>query len=86
MSFKGSVFSEDPTKINTATEEKFLGEQVYDTFTLHKKYIIAKGRNLRLYHRRYTPLKNVTATLCLIHGFGEHSGRFSHVPPYIITF
>jgi alpha-beta hydrolase superfamily lysophospholipase len=45
-----------------------------------KSYIEGVGCQIRLYHTKLTPKeKPAIATICIIHGFGEHSGRFRHV-------
>jgi acylglycerol lipase len=42
-------------------------------------YINGTGRQLRLYYTKLEPNGLKKATICIIHGFGEHSGRFLHV-------
>ena len=35
--------------------------------------------NLRLYRQAWLPQGDPRGTIVLVHGFGEHSGRYQHV-------
>ena len=41
-------------------------------------YIGGYGDELRLYYTRFDPPVR-KASLCIVHGFGEHQGKFLHV-------
>jgi alpha-beta hydrolase superfamily lysophospholipase len=36
------------------------------------------GAGVRLYHRSVAPSKNMIARLAIVHGYGEHGGRYLH--------
>ena len=60
-------------------ENDFLGPFEHEDYTLSKSFVHGDGKYLRLYHTRLTPKVEPTATIIIIHGFGEHSGRFLHI-------
>lgn len=43
-----------------------------------KKYLDSALTNIRLYHTKFTP-PNPSKTIAILHGFGEHSGRFYEI-------
>lgn len=58
-------------------DENFLGVFENDFIRITRKYVDGRKECLRLYYNRIEPLKaNKKANLCVVHGFGEHSGRF----------
>lgn len=59
-------------------KDKFLGEFEEEHYTIRKNYLPSKLNNVRLYHTKFTP-RNPKRTIALIHGFGEHSGRFGEI-------
>ena len=66
-----SIFDED--------RDKFIGEFTCKEYTIIRGYINGTGKQLRLYYTKLEPFTNKKATVCIVHGFGEHSGRFLHV-------
>ena len=51
-----------------------------------KSYIEGEGRQIRLYHTKLIPKERpAEATICIIHGFGEHSARFKHIGQYFVS-
>ncbi|KAL4488335.1 hypothetical protein ABPG72_019185 [Tetrahymena utriculariae] len=66
-----SIFDED--------REKFIGEFTCKDYTIIRGYINGNGKQLRLYYTKLEPFAVKKATVCIIHGFGEHSGRFLHI-------
>jgi alpha-beta hydrolase superfamily lysophospholipase len=52
-----------------------LGEFEEEKYVVRKLYLDSKLRNVRLYHTKFTPA-SPKRTIAVIHGFGEHSGRF----------
>lgn len=45
----------------------------------HKQDQITAGDNVQLFWRAWEPDVPVRGTVCLVHGLGEHSGRYEHV-------
>ncbi|GIV34952.1 MAG: lysophospholipase [Chitinophagales bacterium] len=39
--------------------------------------------DLNIYGKYWTPDKDVKAVVCLVHGMGEHCGRYAHVAEYL---
>ena len=62
-------------------EDEFIGEFPQENYTIHKKYIETEVEQIRLYHTRYSP-RDPKFTICIIHGFGEHSTRFKSVADF----
>lgn len=60
-------------------KSKFIGEFLTDNYKVMRGYINGAGNRLRLYYTRLEPLAKKLASLCIIHGYGEHSGRFINV-------
>jgi hypothetical protein len=77
-----SLFSED--------KNKFIGEFMAEDYKIIRGYlqgiiifiIKGAGKQLRLYYTKFEPFQNKVASLCIIHGFGEYSGRFMNVMNY----
>jgi alpha-beta hydrolase superfamily lysophospholipase len=61
--------------------DNFLGETKEENYVVKKQYLPSKLTNIRLYHTKFTP-NDPKRTIAIIHGFGEHSGRFSEVAHY----
>ena len=57
----------------------FIGEFVFEHYKLFRSYLPSSGIQLRLYYTRLEPIENKIASLCIIHGLGEHSGRYMEV-------
>ena len=64
-------------------EEQFIGlfNSEEDPYIINKNYIDTEVEQIRLYHQRYIP-PNAKYTICIIHGFGEHSTRFKSVADF----
>ena len=64
-------------------EEQFIGHfnSEEDPYVITKDYINTEVEQIRLYHQRYVP-PNPKYTICIIHGFGEHSTRFKFVADF----
>jgi acylglycerol lipase len=60
-------------------DSDFLGQTDMEDYIINKTFIDGEGTHLRLYHTRLTPKTEPIATIVIIHGFGEHSGRFRHI-------
>ena len=58
--------------------KEFLGEISREKYTIFRDYIETETDQIKLYRTRYLPQK-AFATICIIHGFAEHSGRYAHV-------
>jgi alpha-beta hydrolase superfamily lysophospholipase len=54
----------------------FIGTFHTEKYQLMKGYLDGSDKQLRLYYTRLEPFGNRIASICFIHGFGEHSGRF----------
>lgn len=59
-------------------KDQFLGEFKEENYVIKKHYVQSKLNNIRLYNTRFTPV-NPKRTIAIIHGFGEHSGRFCEI-------
>lgn len=71
-----AVFGED---------DMFLGVYECTDYRLTRKFIEGTGPAMRLYYNHMEPLKEVKrASLCIIHGFGEHSSKFLDFGEYFV--
>jgi acylglycerol lipase len=63
----------DPERINEIFEDesKFIGEFRCDDYKVIRGYIGGMGDELRLYYTKFDPQQK-KASICIIHGFGEH--------------
>lgn len=61
--------------------DRFIGETAFDDFKIIRGYINSSPTHLRLYYSKLEPLRKEAAicSICIIHGFGEHSSWFLHV-------
>ncbi len=61
--------------------DKFLGvfRNVQKGYSIEKSYLVGRGHQIQLYSTRVTPKETPVGTVCLVHGFAEHSGRYLHV-------
>ena len=48
----------------------------------HEGYINTRD-GIRLFTQEWAPESDVKAAICLVHGLGEHSGRYTHVAAYL---
>ncbi|CAD8043714.1 unnamed protein product [Paramecium primaurelia] len=62
-------------------DTKFIGEYQMLDYKVLRGYIPGFGQDLRLYYTKLDP-PNKKASICIIHGFGEHQGRFLHVADF----
>lgn len=62
-------------------EEEFLGTFENENYTITKNYIETEVDQIKLYHTKYSP-KDPKYTICIVHGFGEHSTRFKPIADY----
>jgi len=67
---------EDINYTFTEDKNKFIGDFMADGYKIMRGYLQGNGKQLRLYYTKLEPLGTKLASLCIVHGFGEHSGRF----------
>lgn len=64
-----SIFSEDPNK--------FLGDFHTDFYKVSRKFVRSLMRPaVELYYTRMEPSNKIKGQIAIVHGFGEHSGRY----------
>ncbi len=49
----------------------------------HDEGYMDTSDGIRLYTQAWSPESDVKAVVCLVHGLGEHSGRYAHVAAYL---
>lgn len=49
----------------------------------HDEGYMDTSDGIRLYTQAWLPESDVKAVVCLVHGLGEHSGRYAHVAAYL---
>ncbi len=49
----------------------------------HDEGYLDTSDGIRLYTQAWSPESDVKAVVCLVHGLGEHSGRYAHVAAYL---
>jgi len=57
-------------------KENFVGQFQTDEYQLIRGYLEGSGVQLRLYYNKLEPFGDKLATLCIVHGLGEHCGRY----------
>jgi len=72
-------WEEDLNHLFLEDKSKFVGEFLAENYKVMRGYINGVGTQLRLYYTKLEPLGKKVASLCIVHGFGEHSGRFINV-------
>ena len=60
-------------------KENFVGQFQTDEYTIIRGYLEGSGIQLRLYYNKLEPFGEKLATLCIVHGLGEHCGRYMEV-------
>jgi acylglycerol lipase len=50
-----------------------------DTLLSYEEFTLQSADDLNLYFQVWQPLDSLKGVICLIHGLGEHSGRYTHV-------
>jgi len=73
------ISNEDVKALFGEEKSKFIGNFLTDNFRLMKGYLTGNQPLLRLYYTKLEPNEKKLASLCIVHGFGEHSGRFMDV-------
>ncbi|CAD8149464.1 unnamed protein product [Paramecium pentaurelia] len=66
------------SSLNQLYANRFLGEWNEDKYTVTRKYVPTYTNGLNLYTTYCTP-QNPFASIVIIHGYGDHSGRYFHV-------
>lgn len=74
------LFEEDINYIFNEDREKFIGEFISEDTKVIRGFIDGKGKQVRLYYTKMQPVESrPIASVCIVHGFGEHSSRFLDV-------
>ena len=60
------------------SNEQFMGDFETQDYRLHRGFIPTKNQ-VRLFYTRLINKTNSIATVCIVHGFGEHTGRYIDV-------
>jgi len=60
-------------------KENFIGQFQTDEYKVIRGYLEGNGIQLRLYYTKLDPMIKSVASLCIVHGFGEHCGRYMEV-------
>jgi len=66
-------------------KSKFIGEINTENYRIMRGYLPGTDSHLRLYYTKLEPFGKKIASLCIVHGFGEHSGRFLDVAEYFVN-
>ena len=62
------IYSEDPSKL--------LGIFHTDYYWIGRKFIKTNRKEVQLYYTRIEPNHKIKGQIAIVHGFGEHSGRY----------
>ncbi len=58
---------------------------IFNYFLNHYlRFLDGSSKCLRLYYTRFEPKGDKVATICIVHGFGEYSGRFFEIAEYYV--
>ncbi len=63
----------------TQDRENFIGHFKTEDYKVLRGYLDGKGVQLRLYYTMLEPLTKPIASICIVHGLGEHCGRYMDV-------
>ena len=74
-----SNFKNTNSPIPAQEEIKNIGSFVTEDYKMIKGYLEGNENTLRLFYTRLDPLGQKTASVCIVHGLGEHSGRYINV-------
>lgn len=78
------IFDEDINYIFTKDKTKFIGEFKANDYKIIRGFING-SRHLRLYYTKLENFNKKIASIAIIHGYGEHSGRFLEVNTLIVA-
>jgi len=65
-------------------KSKFIGEFHTDEYKIIRGYLPGSSLHLRMYYTKLEPFKKKTATMCIVHGLGGHSGRFMDMADFYV--
>jgi alpha-beta hydrolase superfamily lysophospholipase len=51
----------------------------------HNEYDLQSGDGMHLYAQEWVPDEDLKGVVCLVHGLGEHSGRYAHLGEFFAT-
>lgn len=51
----------------------------------HQELNWKSSDSINMYGQCWLPNENAKAVVCIVHGMGEHSGRYSHVAEYLVS-
>ena len=74
-----SNFKNANSPVPTQEEIKNIGSFVTEDYRMIKGYLQGNENTLRLFYTRLDPLGQKIASVCIVHGLGEHSGRYISV-------
>ena len=72
-------WDEDINWIFGTIKEHFIGQFLGDAYKVTRGYLDGTGVQLRIYYTKLEPLEKIIASLCIVHGLGEHCGRYMEV-------
>lgn len=72
------IFDEDINYIFSKDKTKFIGEFKANDYKIIRGFING-SKHLRLYYTKLENFQTKIASIAIIHGYGEHSGRFLEV-------
>lgn len=72
-------WDEDINWIFGTVKEHFIGQFLGDEYKVTRGYLNGDGVQLRIYYTKLEPLEKPIASLCVVHGLGEHCGRYMEV-------
>ena len=68
--------AEDIYTIFSREKSKAIGTFMTDKYRIMRGYLDGSEDQLRLFYTRIEPLDKKVASVCVVHGAGEHSGRY----------
>ena len=77
------IYEDDINYIFSKDKTKFIGEFKADEYKIIRGFING-SKHLRLYYTKLENFNKRIASIAIIHGYGEHSGRFLEVIRYFI--
>lgn len=73
------IFENDINISFASARENFIGHFDTEEYQIVRGYLDGWGVQLRLYYTRLIPHDKKIASLCIVHGLGEHLGRYMEV-------